>query len=120
MESATRSGNGPASTGTLPSQLSGISLATTTTRLADSSVLLHLTGMIRSEFFFFHLLFCACVHSFSVREGLRRGTQDITAADLPTFLWPDGAFYTEDAYQGFLRNELLVSVRPYFFCYNVF
>lgn len=50
---------------------------------------------------------------FSVREGLRRGTQDLTAADLPSFLWPDGAFYTEDAYNGFLRSALLVTVCPF-------
>ncbi|KAN0139553.1 hypothetical protein V8E53_002669 [Lactarius tabidus] len=50
-----------------------------------------------------------------VREGLRRGTQDLTAADLPTFLWPDGAFYTEDAYNGFLRSPLLVTTYKHIF-----
>ena len=52
MESTTQLGNGPALTGTLPSQLSSISLATTTIHLADSCVLLHLIGMIWSESFF--------------------------------------------------------------------
>ena len=47
----------------------------------------------------------------SVQEGLRRGTQDISAADHPSFLWPPGAFTTEDTYQGFLRGPLLITVR---------
>jgi len=51
----------------------------------------------------------------NVREGLRRGTQDLTAADLPSFLWPDGAFYTEDAYNGFLRSALLVTAYKHIF-----
>ncbi|KAN0139214.1 hypothetical protein V8E53_002715, partial [Lactarius tabidus] len=50
-----------------------------------------------------------------VREGLRRGTQDLTAADLPTFLWPDRAFYTEDAYNGFLCSPLLVTTYKHIF-----
>jgi hypothetical protein len=57
---------------------------------------------------------------FRVREGLCRGTQDLTAADLPTFLWPDRAFYTEDAYNGFLCSPLLVTVCPFFLLFSTF
>ncbi|KAN0130582.1 hypothetical protein V8E53_011668 [Lactarius tabidus] len=50
-----------------------------------------------------------------VREGLCHGTQDLTAVDLPTFLWPDGAFYTEDAYNSFLCSPLLVTTYKHIF-----
>ncbi|KAH9030355.1 hypothetical protein EDB85DRAFT_1891652 [Lactarius pseudohatsudake] len=43
-----------------------------------------------------------------VREQLRRGVQDATAADLPYFLWPKGNFEIRDPYKGFLRSTLLV------------
>ena len=46
----------------------------------------------------------------SVREDLRRGTFEVTAYDLPTFLWPNGAFDIHDTYKGFLRSELLITV----------
>ncbi|KAH9061822.1 hypothetical protein EDB83DRAFT_2675478 [Lactarius deliciosus] len=44
----------------------------------------------------------------NVREQLRCGARDITAADLPSFLWPKGAFEISDPYKGFLRSNLLV------------
>ena len=51
----------------------------------------------------------------SVREGLRRGTQDITAADHPSFLWPLASFDISDVYKGFLRNPLLLTVCSFSF-----
>jgi hypothetical protein len=36
--------------------------------------------------------------------------EEVTATDLPAFLWPKGAFDTEDPYKGFLRGPLLVAV----------
>ena len=38
----------------------------------------------------------------SVREDLRRGTYEVTAYDLPAFLWPKGVFEIHDTYKGFL------------------
>lgn len=49
---------------------------------------------------------------FSVREQLRRGVDEVTAADLPAFLWPKGAYNPESPYTGFLRGPLLVMVWP--------
>ncbi|KAI9443878.1 hypothetical protein H4582DRAFT_2071397 [Lactarius indigo] len=53
----------------------------------------------------------------TVREGLRRGTQEVTAADYPMFLWPSGAMDIDDIYKGFLRGALvtfrLVICYPY-------
>ena len=46
----------------------------------------------------------------SVCEDLRCGTFEVTAYDLPTFLWPNGAFDIHDPYKGFLQSELLITV----------
>ncbi|KAI9434049.1 hypothetical protein H4582DRAFT_1783898, partial [Lactarius indigo] len=44
----------------------------------------------------------------NVREELRRGMREITAADLPSFLWPKGVFEINDYYKGFLCSDLLI------------
>jgi len=54
-------------------------------------------------------------NDLTVREGLRRGTQHITAADLPTFLWPSGVFDIEDLHKAFLRGPLLVTTYKHIF-----
>lgn len=46
----------------------------------------------------------------SVREGLRHGTQVVTATDHPNFLWPPSSFDMSDVYKGFLRGPLLITV----------
>src|ERR1700677_2923410 len=46
----------------------------------------------------------------SVREDLRRGTYEVTAYDLPAFLWPKGVFEIHDTYKGFLQSDLLIMV----------
>ncbi|KAH8981631.1 hypothetical protein EDB92DRAFT_1952984 [Lactarius akahatsu] len=51
----------------------------------------------------------------NVREQLCRGVQDVTAADLPYFLWPKGAFEIQDPYKGFLRSDLLVMAYKHVF-----
>ena len=48
--------------------------------------------------------------ALSIREELCRATYEITAYDLPTFLWPTGVFELHDTYKGFLRSDLLVTV----------
>ncbi|KAI9429453.1 hypothetical protein H4582DRAFT_1826678, partial [Lactarius indigo] len=44
----------------------------------------------------------------NVREELHRGMREITAADLPSFLWPKGVFEIHDYYKGFLHSDLLI------------
>jgi hypothetical protein len=58
------------------------------------------------------MMLCRCPLNFSVREQLRRGVEEVTAADLPAFLWPKGAYDPENPYRGFLRGPLLVMVWP--------
>ncbi|KAI9451182.1 hypothetical protein BJY52DRAFT_1191187 [Lactarius psammicola] len=52
---------------------------------------------------------------FSVRERLCRGVEEITATDLPAFLWSKGDFDIDDPYKGFLRGPLLLMAYRHIF-----
>ncbi|KAH9028596.1 hypothetical protein EDB85DRAFT_1867775 [Lactarius pseudohatsudake] len=51
----------------------------------------------------------------SVRDSLRHGTQNVTAADHPAFLWPQDVFTLDDIYKGFLRGPVLLMAYKYIF-----
>ena len=70
----------------------------------------HLRGSMSSNTYS-PAIWC-CPSNFRVHEKLRRGVEEVTAADLPVFLWPKGAYDPENPYRGFLRGPLLVMVRP--------
>ncbi len=113
MVSTTQLGNGPASSGNPPSPLYGTFSASIMIHLANSCVPSHSIGMMKSESTI--VILCTDFMTFfSVRDSLHCGTQDITAADHPTFLWPKGVFHIDDIYKGFLHGELLVMVCPFF------
>ena len=72
-------------------------------------------GVLRCDFFHWLGLYSQVL---SVREELRRATYEITAYDLPAFLWPMGAFDIHDTYKGFLRSDLLITVSFLKFIYG--
>ncbi|KAH9036291.1 hypothetical protein EDB84DRAFT_1437712 [Lactarius hengduanensis] len=51
----------------------------------------------------------------SVRDALRHGTQNVTAANHPAFLWPQDVFTLDDIYKGFLRGPVLLMAYKYIF-----
>ncbi|KAH8984084.1 hypothetical protein EDB86DRAFT_2810987 [Lactarius hatsudake] len=51
----------------------------------------------------------------SVRDALRHGTQNVTAADHPAFLWPQDVFTLDNIYKGFLRGPVLLMAYKYIF-----
>ena len=107
-----RSVNGRASSGTLHSLYCSTFLDSTTTLLVGYYAPSPSIGTTQCEFmnFICTILMWSNQCRFSVRDRLRRGVEEVTAADLPSFLWLKGSFDMEDPYKGFLRGPLVVMV----------
>jgi hypothetical protein len=95
--------------------LRGTFLGSITQLLAGFCVLLPSIGTTRGEIYLSSVVYLIFMIVLSVREGLQRGTQDISAADHPNFLWPPASFDIGDVYKGFLRGPLLITVSNFSF-----
>ncbi|SRR6266702_2274116 len=113
MGSVAQLGNGPTSSGSLRSQCCDTFLGLITQLLVGSYALSHSIGMMTSKTYLHSSTLCLYNSFLSICEALCRGTQDISAADHPTFLWPQDIFTLDDVYKGFLRGHLLVMVRVF-------
>jgi hypothetical protein len=88
---------------------------TITQLLAGFCVLSPSIGTTRGEIDLSSVVYLMFMIVLSVREGLQHGTQDISAADHPNFLWPPASFDISDVYKGFLRGPLLITVSYFSF-----
>ena len=106
--------NGQVSSGTLHSQCCGTFLDFTILLLVNYYALSPSIGMTQGEFIHTtqhdsNVVWHFQSH-FSVHEQLCHGVEEVTTADLPSFLWLKGSFDMVDPYKGFLWGPLVVIV----------